>query len=278
MDSRQLKPVDFGCAKQLQTGFSMRRKLLAANWKLYKTPEEALAYAAKLKSAFGGGLPEFDIAVCASFPYLRDLVRAFDGTGIAVGAQNVSEYVEGAYTGEVGVRQLSGYGLRYAILGHSERRNLFGETDKLIRSKLEIVLSESELCPILCVGEPLDVREGGEAASFVAKQLDAALSGIHPDRASRLVIAYEPIWAIGTGVNAKPEDAQEMCAWVRTVAADFLSGEVASAMRVLYGGSIKPGNWAELAAGPDVDGGLVGGASLDPDAFHELYRISAGAG
>ncbi|MEP0813303.1 MAG: triose-phosphate isomerase [bacterium] len=254
----------------------MRKKLLAANWKLYKTFEEADGYAAKLKAAFGGTQPEIDVAVCASFPYLRDLIRAFEGTGIAVGAQNVSEYVEGAYTGEVGVRQLSGYGLRYAILGHSERRNVFGESDKLIRKKLELVLAESELCPILCVGEPLEVREGGEAAAFVANQLDGALSGIHRERVRRLVIAYEPIWAIGTGVNAKPEDAQEMCAWVRTVASDFLSAEVAAEMRVLYGGSIKPANWAAIAAGADVDGGLVGGASLDADAFFELYRITAG--
>ena len=257
----------------------MKRKMLAAKWKLNKGLDEARKYATELVSALGGdaGALDLDIVVCPPFPLLAPLCKWFAETKVSVGAQNVSEYVEGAYTGETGVIQLEGYGVTHVIIGHSERRGIFGESDTLVRSKLDVVLDRSALVPILCVGEPHNVRDIGGAESYVEVQLELALSGIEQEPASRIVVAYEPIWAIGTGVNATPEDAQAMCEHVRRTVSKLLTPEIAREMRILYGGSIKPSNWTPIASGADVDGGLVGGASLDAADFHSLIRISAAA-
>ena len=254
----------------------MRRKLLAANWKLYKTISEARAFAQAADAGLRDMLRPFDIALCAAHTLLAPLAGALAGTGIVLGAQNVSEHIEGAYTGETGIKQLSELDIGYVILGHSERRNIFGESDELVRKKLEVVLSETEISPILCVGESLPVREKHGEVFFVREQIEIALSGIPPGKASRIVIAYEPIWAIGTGVNAAPEDAESMCTSIREVAAHFLDADTAAELRILYGGSIKPGNWDAILAGENVDGGLVGGASLTVESFLDLCRITAG--
>lgn len=256
----------------------MRTPLLAANWKLYKTLAEALAYADALSAALEpeGDCLRVELAVCPPYPLLYPLVEAFKGSPVSVGAQNVSEYLEGAFTGEAGINQLTGLGLGYVIIGHSERRNVFSESGEVIAEKLNIVLSKSPLIPILCVGEPLDYRKDGRELDFVKSQLQTALKEIEPSDAEKIVIAYEPIWAIGTGVNAEPKDAEEMAVEIR----NWLSGNfgiaAAQSVRILYGGSIKPSNWKEIYSGPNVDGGLVGGASLDPADFHTLYQLMLG--
>ncbi len=256
----------------------MRTPLLAANWKLYKSLAEALAYADALLAALDaeGDCLRVELAVCPPFPLLYPLAEAFKGSSVSVGAQNVSEYLEGAFTGETGINQLDGLGLGYVIIGHSERRNVFRESNEAIADKLKIALTKSSLVPILCVGEPLDYRKDGRELDFVKSQLQTALKDVEPSDAERIVIAYEPIWAIGTGVNAEPKDAEEMAAEIR----DWLSGSfgiaAAQSVRILYGGSIKPANWKDIYAGPNVDGGLVGGASLDPADFYTLYQLMLG--
>lgn len=253
----------------------MRTPLLAANWKLYKSAAEALEYADALKTALSTeeDCLRVEIAVCPSFPLIYPLAEAFKGSPVGVGAQNVSEYVEGAYTGAVGINQLGGIGIRYAIIGHSERRNVFRESDEVIAEKLGIVLGKSELVPILCVGEPLDYRKDGRELVFVKSQLEKAMKNVEPDVAERIVIAYEPIWAIGTGVNAEPKDAQEMAYEIRGWLKNNFGLAAAQGIRILYGGSIKPANWQAIFECSDVDGGLVGGASLNPADFFTLYQM-----
>jgi triosephosphate isomerase (TIM) len=256
----------------------MRQKMLIANWKLYKTLQDAIDFATTLKESLAEEVDclNVDLAICPSYPLIPIVKNAISGVGVKVGSQNMSLYVEGAFTGEVGVKQLDSLGCSYVILGHSERRNVFGETNELIREKLVLVFTDSPMTPVLCVGESLEIRKSGKAVEFTLGQLDHALSGFAPELLNRLVIAYEPVWAIGTGVNATPADAQTMCKEIRDHLAAKYSWGVASQIRVLYGGSIKPGNWRELLTGPDVDGGLVGGASLNPTDFYTLYQITSG--
>ncbi|MCD6119480.1 triose-phosphate isomerase [bacterium] len=257
----------------------MRRPLIIANWKLHKGLEETKAYADRLKGALTDEpeYPNVDLAICPPFPLIHPLSEMLRESPVAVGAQNVSIRVEGAFTGEVGINQLKDTGAQIVILGHSERRNVFNETDDLIAEKLALVLTETNLTPVLCVGESLQVREKGEQAAFTTRQLESALHNVSDELAGRIVIAYEPIWAIGTGVNATPGDAQAMCKAIRQVFAARFGENAGSELRILYGGSIKPANWRDIFAGEDVDGGLVGGASLDATDFFALYQIALGS-
>lgn len=247
----------------------MRRLLFAANWKMHKTRAEAREFL----DAFGA-LPraeDADVAVFAPATLLGVFADAAPAFGY--GAQNMHWEPKGAFTGEIAPGMVTDLGCRYVLIGHSERRQMFGETDESCRKKIDAAL-EAGLTPVVCVGETLAEREAHGHMAKVGKQVRAACHGMREARASKLVFAYEPIWAIGTGKVASDEQAQEMCAHVRKVFRDE-AGSVADAARVLYGGSMKPGNVAGLVAKPDVDGGLVGGASLKADSFDELIRNGA---
>lgn len=240
----------------------MRRIFIAGNWKMNKTMAEAKAFAEELKSK----MPEtnHELAVMAPFTDLPLLTVALADTGIGVGAQNVHYEATGAYTGEVSPLMLRELGLSYCIVGHSERRTYFAETDDTVNRKIK-ALHEAGIRPIVCVGESLEVREAGNAMSFVAGQIAAAFEGLSPLQASETVIAYEPIWAIGTGKTATPEQAEEMCGFIRGMIEGLFDEVVAERIIIQYGGSMKPSNAEELLAKPNIDGGLIGGASLKVD-------------
>ncbi len=247
----------------------MRTPIIAANWKMHKTPAEAASFAKEfvelLRNPAG-----VEVVIAPPYPALAELGRALVGSGISIAAQNVHSEPNGAFTGEVSVGMLVELGCRYVIVGHSERRAIFGETDAFISQKLRAA-QDGGLRPILCVGETLEEREGGRTFDVVAKQLEGSLANADPVRAAALVIAYEPVWAIGTGRTATPEMAQEVHAFVRSHLEQRLGGP-ASEIRIQYGGSVKPENAASLLAQPDIDGGLVGGASLDPASLCAIIR------
>ncbi len=248
----------------------MRIPIIAANWKMHKTPAEAIGFAKEFVELIRD-VEGVEIVIAPPYPALPELGRALAGTGIALAAQNVHPDPSGAYTGEVSVGMLSELGCRYVIVGHSERRALFGETDEFISAKLRAV-QDGGLRPILCVGESLEQREAGQTFDVVAGQLDGSLAKLDADGAAELVIAYEPVWAIGTGRTATPEIAQEVHAFIRSRLQERL-GDTAGEIRIQYGGSVKPENAAALMALPDIDGGLVGGASLDPASFCAILRF-----
>ncbi|WP_114311562.1 triose-phosphate isomerase [Thermus caldifontis] len=249
----------------------MRRVLVAGNWKMHKVPSEARVWFAELKRL----LPslESEVAVLPAFPMLPLAKEVFSGSQVAYGAQDVSAHREGAYTGEVSARMLSDLGCRYTVVGHSERRRYHRETDALVAEKAKRLLEEG-ITPILCVGEPLEVRERGEAVPYTLAQLKGSLEGVNPPGPEALVIAYEPVWAIGTGRNATPEDAEAMHQAIRQALVELYGRAFADRVRVLYGGSVNPKNFADLLSMPNVDGGLVGGASLELESFLSLLRIA----
>ena len=247
----------------------MRTPLIAANWKMHKTVSQALAFAADLRSRLQGEAG-VEVAIAPPFPALAALGEALDGSPISLAAQNVHPEPEGAFTGEVSAPMLASLGCTYVIVGHSERRALFGEDDALVAAKLAAVQAAG-MRPILCVGETLEQREAGKTFDVLAGQLAGSLARIDAERSAEIVVAYEPVWAIGTGRTATPEIAQEAHAFVRERLAGLLGG-VAEQVRILYGGSVKPENAAALLAQPDIDGGLVGGASLDPASFCAIIR------
>ncbi len=241
---------------------SLMKPLIAANWKLHKLPSEMDAWVRELHAALSGvDRAQLELALCAPFTHLTSLKQALNGSDIKLGAQDVSAHAKGAYTGEVAAAMLADLGVHYVIVGHSERREYHREDDALVRAKVEAVL-ESGLAPILCVGEKLAEREVGQAEAVTLQQLDAALSGLSVAHAEGLVIAYEPIWAIGTGKTATDDDAQAMCGTIRGKLRELLP-DLADEVRILYGGSMKGDNAAGLLAQPDINGGLVGSASLD---------------
>jgi triosephosphate isomerase len=249
-----------------------RRPLVAGNWKLHTTLAEARTLAA---GVVAGVAADAKAEVCVAPPFValtavRDVLR---GSPVALGAQDVYWEDRGAFTGEVSAPQLADAGCAYVIVGHSERRQLFGERDEDVRRKLGAVFAHG-MTPIVCVGESLAQRERGETLAHVLGQVDAAVEGLDDEALARLVVAYEPIWAIGTGRNARPEDAQEVHAAIRKRVAERANHTLADGMRVLYGGSVKPENARELLAQRDVDGALVGGASLDAAAFCAIVRAS----
>jgi triosephosphate isomerase len=246
-----------------------RRPFVAANWKMNKTNEEASAFLGYFLRRLEAGV---DVAICAPFTVLRTVADAVAGTGVVAAAQNMHEEASGAFTGEVSAPMLIELGVRGVVLGHSERRALFGETDAALQRKVPAALAAG-LIPILCVGETQSEREAGETERKLRHQLQADLAEVADSQLDRVVIAYEPIWAIGTGNTATPDQAQEAIAFVRSLVADR-SSEAASATRILYGGSVTSGNAAELLGRPDIDGALVGGSSLDPDEFAAIVAAA----
>lgn len=243
----------------------MRNRLVVANWKMNGS---FAANAAWTKAFFALGKFECDAAVCAPHVYLMQMSEQLKGSALALGAEDVSEYAEGAYTGEVSPAMLADVGCRYVIVGHSERRALFGDTDERVAQKAKAALAAG-LTPIVCVGETLAERESSQTIRVVARQLAAVIKEVGAADFERCVIAYEPVWAIGTGKSATPEIAQQVHAALRTELA-LHSRDLAEKVRILYGGSVKPGNAVALFAMPDIDGGLIGGASLKAEDFYAI--------
>ncbi|MFT5224031.1 MAG: triosephosphate isomerase [Glaciecola sp.] len=246
-----------------------RQPIIAGNWKMHKDHLEGIQLVQKL--AYQLDEPDYqgqDVVVMPSFIALRSVQTMIhaDKLEISLGAQTCSEHDEGAFTGEVSAGQLARLECRFVLCGHSERRALFGETDAVVNGKLRAVLRH-DMTPILCVGESLEQREAGDAEQVVVDQLTGSLAGLTASHLEGLVVAYEPVWAIGTGKTASAQDAQDMCAKVRTTLADLFNRDFAEATRVQYGGSVKAGNIRELMAQPDIDGALVGGASLNAEDF-----------
>ena len=243
---------------------SGRTPFIAGNWKMHKTVAATRALIAQLRDAIGD-VTDVDVAVAPPFTALAAGAEALAGSAIRLLAQNMNASDEGAFTGEVSPVMLTDVGVAGVILGHSERRSLFGETDAAVATKLRAALAH-DLMPIVCVGETREEREAGRTSEVVLGQLRAALDGLAQDDGRRIVIAYEPVWAIGTGLTATPEQAQEVHARIRELLTG-LFGAAAASIRILYGGSVNPSNAAELLACADIDGALVGGASLDADSF-----------
>ncbi len=251
---------------------AVRVPLVAGNWKMYKTVAEAVDYARRLKSS--GSPAGVELAVCPPFTALLAVGRELAGSQVGLGAQDMHWAEEGAYTGEVSPLMLKELGCRYVILGHSERRQHFGESDEAVNAKVKAALRHG-LVPIVCVGETLAEREAGRAREVVAGQLRGSLAGLAAQEAGNVVVAYEPVWAIGTGRTALPEDAQEMSAFIRALLAEMFGREVAGKVRIQYGGSVKPENAAGILRQPDIDGALVGGASLQVESFLAIARAAA---
>lgn len=252
--------------------FIGRTPLIAGNWKMYKNIREAREFADEFKKIYKNSTTK--VAICAPFTQLEALVYAFKDTEIGVGAQNVHFADEGAYTGEISLSMLMEIGVDYIIIGHSERRQYFNETDESINNKLKHIFWDSQIVPILCVGENLEEREAGRASEIVKYQLEKDLADLTAEKVSTMVIAYEPIWAIGTGKTATPEQAGEMCTLIRNTVAEIYDRETAANITIQYGGSVKPDNAAEIMAMEDIDGALVGGASLEPDKFLGIVEFA----
>ena len=260
----------------------MRKKFIAGNWKMYKTPEEAKAFAEEMKAAFKDaksieGRPVLDekliLGIMAPYTSLETLTEAFKGTEIKVGAQNMYYEREGAYTGEISPLMLKAIGVTYCVIGHSERRQYFCETNELLNMKLKAAL-ENDILPIFCVGERLEDREGGKAFSLVEEQVREGLQGILEADVLKITIAYEPVWAIGTGKTASSEEANEMCAFIRSLITKLYGQKIAERILIQYGGSVKGENAKELLNMPDIDGALVGGASLKLSSFMEIVNYN----
>ncbi len=248
----------------------MRKPIVVGNWKMNKTPEEAVQLVAELKPLVAG-IEAVEIGICPPFVCLTEASKLLKGTNIGLGAQNMYWEPEGAYTGEISAEMLVTSGCRYVILGHSERRAYFGETNATVHKRLEAAL-QSGLSPIVCVGETLEQREAGKAEEVVADHLRGAYEGISATDAQKTVIAYEPVWAIGTGLTATPDQAQEMHAFIRKILTELYGDSVAEGVRIQYGGSMKPGNAKELLAQKDIDGGLIGGAALQAESFTGIIK------
>ena len=251
-----------------------RKPLMAGNWKMNLNHFEAIAHVQKLAWSLDDKHHDaVDVVVLPPYTDLRSVQTLVMGDKLLLqyGAQDLSVHESGAYTGEVSGAMLAKLGCAYVVVGHSERREHHGETDELVNTKVQRALRH-ELAPIVCVGEPLGVREAGEAEPFTLAQLDAAFSGVDAAAAKNIVVAYEPVWAIGTGKACSPEDAQDICAAIRTRLAEVYSGDLAVQVRVLYGGSVKVDNVKASMSQRDIDGGLVGGASLDAETFARLVR------
>jgi triosephosphate isomerase len=247
----------------------MRRKVIAGNWKMNKLPNETIDYITKLESLVKD--TEHEVILCVPYIDLFYALMHVQGTNIKIGAQNMHWEKSGAYTGEVSGEMLSKMGVDYVIIGHSERRQYFAETDETVNKKIVSALGYN-LKPILCVGETLEQRENGLAKEIITKQVELALSNIEADSMKNIIIAYEPIWAIGTGKTATTEDANESIKWIREKIASLYGAEIADEAIIQYGGSVKSSNAKELFTASDIDGGLVGGASLDPEEFAKIIN------
>ncbi len=258
-----------------------RIPIVAANWKMHKTPAEAVAFIQPFMVALtdSKATPDrVEVVLCPPFVDLSAAATELRQSSrpVGLGAQNMSQHSHGAYTGEVSAAMLAAVGTTHVILGHSERRQLFGETDAGVNAKLKAAHGAG-LCPIVCVGETLEQRDAGEIEQVLSTQIHGAFAAVPPESAATTVIAYEPVWAIGTGRTATPEQAQEAHAHIRQLLVSLYDDQTAGRIRIQYGGSVKPGNMAELIAMPDIDGALVGGASLEPDSFLGIVTAAAGA-
>ena len=245
----------------------MRIPFIAGNWKMFKTKAEAISFAEEFKKLYKD--TDVQTAICAPYTNLEALVSAFADTDIKVGAQNVHFADEGAYTGEVSAAMLEEIGVDFCIVGHSERRQYFGESDETVNLKLK-KLFEGSIRPIMCVGESLEERDAGRETDVVKKQLEAGLADIAAENVKRLVIAYEPIWAIGTGRTASPQQAEEMCSCIRQTLIELYDEDTADEVIIQYGGSVKPANATEIMNMDEIDGALVGGASLKAEDFMQI--------
>ncbi len=254
---------------------SSRKKLIAGNWKMNKTSAEGVALVREIVTAVGKQA-DVEIVVCPPFTALESVGKALEGSEVKLGAQNVHHEASGAFTGEVSAAMLRSLFATHVILGHSERRTYFAENDEFINKKVLTAL-KNQLKPILCVGETLAEREAGSTLKVVQTQTERGLEGVSKDQAATLVIAYEPVWAIGTGKVATTEQAQEVHAFIRGLLVKLFGDAIAQKVRILYGGSMKPANAPELLAQKDIDGGLIGGASLEARSFVDLVNAAATA-
>ncbi len=249
-----------------------RKTVIAGNWKMNKTPSQTKEFMTELKSIMPKGR-WCDVALCVPAVCIPAAVRAMRETRVGIGAENCHFETKGAYTGELSTEMLVDAGCKYVIIGHSERREMFGETDATVNAKVLAAL-DAGLVPIMCCGETLEQRENGVTAEHIAMQIKLGLKGVPEDKIRKVVIAYEPIWAIGTGLTATPEQAQEVCESIRTVVRKLYSSKSARAISILYGGSMNEKNAYELLAQPDIDGGLIGGASLVPEKFVKIIEAA----
>ena len=252
---------------------SSRKKFIAGNWKMNKTPADGVSLVADIVAAVGKQA-DVDVVVCPPFTGLESAGKALDGSNIKLGAQNMHFEASGAFTGEVSAAMLRSIFATHVILGHSERRTFFGENDEIVNKKVLAAL-KNQLRPIFCIGETLAERESGATLKVVQTQVERGLEGVSKELATNVVVAYEPVWAIGTGKVATTEQAQEVHAFIRGLLVKLFGDAVAQKVRILYGGSMKPSNAPELLAQKDIDGGLIGGASLEARSFVELVTAAA---
>jgi triosephosphate isomerase len=251
----------------------MRRPIIAGNWKMYKDVNEAVELANEIKrSVFD--VDNVEIVICPPFIDLSDVGEMLHESNVALGAQNCYWESEGAFTGEISVAMIKSVGCRYVIIGHSERRKYYGETDETVNLKIKAAI-DGGLIPIMCVGETLEEREAGKTMDVVKRQVTGALKGFDETYLDPLVIAYEPVWAIGTGKTATPDQAQEVHAMIRGLLTELYSETFSASKCILYGGSVKPDNIKDIMGESDIDGGLIGGASLSSDSFSSMVKITA---
>lgn len=248
----------------------MRKPIIAGNWKMYKTTDEALKLVNEIKEE--ANKTDVEVVVCCPFTVLSEVKKAIEGSKVKLGAQNMHWEEEGAYTGEISAIMLKDLGVDYVIIGHSERRQYFNETDEIVNKKV-IKAIEKGLRSILCVGETLDEREDNRTFDVVKKQTLAALKNVSKDKIKDVVIAYEPVWAIGTGKTASPQEANEVIAYIRSLLQDKYGVDISEEVRIQYGGSVKPSNATEIMNEIDIDGALVGGASLKAEEFLEIVNF-----
>jgi triosephosphate isomerase len=252
---------------------TMRIPLIAGNWKMHKNVSESVQTAVRLKD-LTRGVAGVEVMIAPTFPALFPVSEALRGSLISVGAQNMHWEKEGAFTGEISAAMLVAAGCKYVIIGHSERRQYFGESDETVNKKIAAAV-QTQLIPIMCIGESEKQREAGNTFSVLDKQIKMGLKGLFADALQNLVVAYEPIWAIGTGKTATREQAQEVHLFLRTKLSEMQGDSLAKGVRILYGGSVKPQNIADLMAMPDIDGALVGGASLDAETFSKIVHYQS---
>ena len=248
----------------------MRKPIIAGNWKMHKTIAEAVEFVNDIKDKVNN--TDVEAVICAPFTLLKDLKEATKGTNIKIGAQNMHYAEQGAFTGEISAPMLKELNIDYVVLGHSERRQYFNETNETVNKKVVKALEEG-IDPILCVGETLEEREASETKNVCKEQTEKALVGVSAEDMKKVVIAYEPVWAIGTGKTATAEDANDVIAYIREVVKGLYGEEISEEVRIQYGGSVKPSNVAEIMNQSDIDGALVGGASLDVESFLGLLEF-----
>lgn len=249
----------------------MRKNIVAGNWKMNTTLAEGVGLAKDVNEALKGFTPNCDVIIAVPFTHLASVNAVIDPAKLGLGAENCADHAKGAYTGEVSAAMVASTGATYVILGHSERRQYYGETSEILKNKVALAL-ENNLTPIFCIGEVLEERENGTYLEVVKKQIEDALFDMSAADFSKLILAYEPVWAIGTGKTATDDQAEEMHAHIRKVIVDKYGKEVAENTSILYGGSCKPSNAPQLFAKPNVDGGLIGGASLDAESFMGIVK------